>query len=438
MKLKRELKKAIGGTVGLRLFSVAATFLASVLLARFLGVEDFGFYSFVYALVTLVALPCQVGIPVLLVRETAKFESLASWGKIKGLWFWAGKTTLITSLVACLFVLFYLLVMKEDNNKDFLLTYLFALIMIPLIALGNCRAAALRGLRKIIQGQLPDAVVRPGIFLLLIVGAVVLGEEGGAWVAMAFNALAAAIAFIIGAYLLVYSSPPEVAKSGQDTSESKQWLRSAIPLALIGGLQVISNQIGIILLGVFHEDAVVGIYKVAISVATFLAFGLQIINMIVSPYAARFSYAGEKRKLQKIAALGAAVGMLISIPLFLIIIMAGEDLLTMIYGSEFSMAAYPLIILAFGQLANTFFGSTGVILNMTGHEKLAAKWLSVSAVCNLIVASMVIPTYGAVGAAAATVFSILIWNVAFWVLAKKKTGVDGSALSLIGLLGRGK
>ena len=405
MDLKSELKKVISGTLMVRVFSVSATFLTSVLLARTLGAEGFGLYSFVYALIMLVALPCQIGIPVLLVRETAKLESEKSWSKMKGLWFWSGKTILMISALSCVTVFLFQLI-KGDGDENQFLTYVFGVLLIPLISLGNCRAAALRGLRKIVKGQLPDAVVRPGFYLIFLTALWCADYANSASLAMGLNVVSAIIGFIVGGYLLVASSPSQIAKVEADYSDSKKWMASSLPLALIGGLQVLSGQTGIILLGLIHEESEAGIYKVAVSIATVMAFGLQIINMIVSPYAARFYHSGELSRLQKIATLGAVVGMSVSIPIFLLVLLAGEDFLSMIYGAGFAMAASPLLILAFGQLVNTFFGSTGTILNMTGNEKVAAKWFGVSAVFNVIASVILIPFYGVVGGIIAFGFAV--------------------------------
>jgi len=77
------------GSLALKLGSTALGFLLAILLARTLGPEGYGVYAFVFAIVSLLAIPTQLGLPQLVVRETAKAQAAEQWGLMRGLWRWS-------------------------------------------------------------------------------------------------------------------------------------------------------------------------------------------------------------------------------------------------------------------------------------------------------------------------------------------------------------
>lgn len=117
----------------------------------------------------------------------------------------------------------------------------WALALVPLIALGNLRGASLRGLQRIVAGQLPEFFLRPGLFLLLL-GAMALWFPGrlSAPLAMTLQVVASLGAFLVGVWLL-WRHTPGVVRQAQPTVEAKGWLVSSTLFALIAGMSVVNN-----------------------------------------------------------------------------------------------------------------------------------------------------------------------------------------------------
>jgi O-antigen/teichoic acid export membrane protein len=74
-------------------------------------------------------------------------------------------------------------------------------------------------------------------------------------------------------------------------------------------------------------------------------------------------------------------------------------------------ARVALLILVFSQLINTMSGSVGVILNMTGKEKVFRNILSIALVINITLNILLIPRFGIEGAAIASATSLVFWNL---------------------------
>jgi len=88
----------------IRMAGVGMTFLATVLITRSLGVEGFGRYAFLFAIVSLASLPTQFGMPVLVVRETARAVAKDTHDMLRALltwahWFLAASSALVVGVI---------------------------------------------------------------------------------------------------------------------------------------------------------------------------------------------------------------------------------------------------------------------------------------------------------------------------------------------------
>jgi hypothetical protein len=108
-------------------------------------------------------------------------------------------------------------------------------------------------------------------------------------------------------------------------------------------------------------------------------------------------------------------------------VLFGAEILTL-FGPTFSAGHTALVILVFGHLVRAGTGLVGDLLGLTGHQKLNAWVLALSAVLNVILNALLIPRYGIAGAAAATAVSMAFWNVGLWLLGRRKLGVDTSII----------
>jgi len=89
------------GSLALKLLHAGLTLTVSVLLARFLGPVEYGIYAFAFAAVTLLAIPVQMGLPLLVVRETAAGRAREDPGLVNGIWRWSARIVLIGSGDQC-------------------------------------------------------------------------------------------------------------------------------------------------------------------------------------------------------------------------------------------------------------------------------------------------------------------------------------------------
>lgn len=434
--LKGSLVRSGMGSIFLRVLVFTLSLLMTVVLARALGAKGYGVYSFAMALVTLLAIPAQVGLPAIIVRETARAEANDRWGLIRGLWRWSGK--LVLGLSASLVVLAFFIAWlgREAHDSLQLQTFYAALPLIPLMALGNVRGAALRGLRHVIKGQLPESVLRPGFLIVMILLVyVLLAETVTPIEAMMLHTAAAALAFIVGAYMLRRARPDGLIQNPTPEYQAKYWRRSILPLSMIAGANVINSQADIVMLGWMTSSEDVGIYRVVAASVLVINFGKLAIVSVVSPYFARMYAKSELQSLHALVTKSNQVVFLLSLPAFLVFLLSGEAMLGLVFGEEFTAGYIPLAILSLGYVFGTTIGSVSVLLNMTGHEKYTAMSVGISAVLNIALNLLLIPVWGIAGAATAMAVSMVISNSILWVIVVKQLGIKSG---IFGSLSRAK
>lgn len=429
---RAQLLRGGAGALILKVLNIVLALAASIVLTRILGVEQFGIYTFVFSIIVLLMVPAQFGMTTLVVRETAKAEAEKNWGLLTGLWRWTNSTAIGISLVIIIICVLYVKIFAMSTHEiTNINAFLYALIAIPFIALSNLRGAALQGLRKIIQGQLPESIIRPLLLIILLLAVAAFSAKAViAKDAVLVNVVATVIAFIVGAWLLRRYKPSQMLLKPQPQYKSKLWLKSIIPLSLLEGVSIINLQTDIVMLGLLGTTVDVGLYRVASQGAMITTLGLTAVAMAVMPFFTRFYVQGDLIKLSRSAVISARASMLLAIPASLVFIFYGDSVLTLVFGEDFTKGYAILVILTCVQLINAMFGTSGRLLNMTGHEQDTLKGMTAAALCNVLLNFILIPLYGAEGAAWATGSSILLRNIILWLMVYQRLGIDTSVFGV--------
>jgi len=416
-RLKTELARGAIGSVALKVSHTALSLLLSIVLARVLSPEGYGIYAFAFSVMTLIAVPVQLGMPTLLVREIARYQYAESWGLLHGLLRWSTRAVLVISVAMGLVALLLASSLADRIDTTQLMTLGWAFALLPLIALNRLRAAALQGLRRVVLGQLPEKLVQPALLLVLL-GVVILTSQLTPPLAMAAYVAAAAVSFVLGA-LMLYKGLPLPVRQSPPKYDTRVWLASTLPLSLLAGVQVISSQTDIFMLGLLTTKEQAGYYRVAVAGSSLVIFTLGALNEVLSPHFARLYSAGDLPRLQRIVTTASRINLLAAIPVAGAFILFGKPLLTFVVGSAYIPSYQPLAVLCVGQLLGAAMGPVGMLLNMTGHERYTLVGVGVASLLNIALNLALIPLFGAVGAAVANALAQVVWRaILCWAIAK--------------------
>jgi len=430
--LKGQLVRAGAGGLGVRILALVLTLLSSVVLTRTLGVDNYGLYVFVLSITSLLAFPVQMGIPILLTRETARAEVKRDWVAFHSIRVWALRMNIVLGGIIVAGILAYVWIKGDDFSPETRLIYWLAAALIIPVGLAGTLGAVLRGLRRIVLGQLPTEVLRPLFIITLIASAWYFAPSTlTASSALVLNLVATMGVLMIAAAFLWRATPSESKGVRERVFDNMTWLRAILPLAMMSGLQLINQNVDLVMVGIFRSHAEVGQYKIAVSTAALVIFGLSAIQVVAMPYISGFFAEKDMIRLQRLAGTCAAASVVLALPVVLILGFWGKDLLAIIYGQSFVPAWEPMMILSIAQLVNGFFGIVWPLLVMTGHERNGVYGLLAASLLNVPLNALLIPPYGVAGAAIATGISIIVWNLLFWLAVHRKLGIDGSMLGLL-------
>lgn len=423
--LSGQIGRGAAGSVALKITNVGLGFAASVILARVLGARGYGIYAYVISIAYVLAIPAQFGVPKLVVRETAKAQVKEDWGLLRGVWRWSSFVTLGMTFALVLVALIVALLLRGHLSQLQFTTFLWGIVLVPLISFSALRGAALQGLRRVVLGNIPATILRPAVLIVTILVFVFLaGQHINPAEAMVFTVCAAAIGFFASSWWLHQSRPAPLLRNPAPVYHTRLWIGAILPFALTAGMQKINQYTDILMLGIFGSASHVGVYRVAVQNSLLVVFGLQVADMFIAPYFARLYAQSDHQRLQQLVSLSGKAIFILAMPPFIVFAVCGKTLLGMIFGATYKSAYLPLLILTFGQLINSSFGSVGFLLNMTGHERDTLRGIGVAAVSNVIFNAVLIPRYGMNGAAIATALSLVIWNLVLWHAVRRRLGIE--------------
>jgi O-antigen/teichoic acid export membrane protein len=207
-----------------------------------------------------------------------------------------------------------------------------------------------------------------------------------------------------------------------DAPSMLHFVHIAWPIGLTSvGLLVLSH-VDLLILGAHAKPAEVSIYGMATRLAGFLALPLLIANAALPPLIAEYHSRGATRELSHGLRSAAGLATVCSVAMFLVMVMFGRELLSLLYGSYFVAGYYVLLIVSMGQLVNVWAGSCGMTLLMTGNQKAMMTITMVSAVFAAGGAWMLAPRFGGIGVAVIQCLALTLQNVLMLVMVKKRCG----------------
>ena len=384
------------------------------LLARALGVTEFGAYVFIYTAATLIVVPVFQGLPVLVLREASK--QAGSYRHLSRLI--SGTVGLLIGIAIFSLIVFYYLFDTSDLEITLWSVAIFACISTLIF---QSYSSIIRGAGYPVLGQLAEMVVKPGVFFIFA-AIIYLYGKGGAIEALICNLIASAA----GVVFVIYIYKTFLINIDININNYKliYWIKIMIPLSVVGSFQIINSQIDLIVIGALLQSSDVGVYKISSVLAMQVSFGLTAINSIVAPSFSRLYADGKIGEIFLLNKHMVKFSFVFGMAVFLLYCLFGEYFIKNIIGSEYALSYYPLIILSAAHVLTLWAGSTSTLLIMTGNERYVIYAAVSACIINLVLNLLLIPFYGIVGAAVATSISLISWRLILVFSVNSKISVE--------------
>ncbi|MBI3792003.1 MAG: oligosaccharide flippase family protein [Gemmatimonadetes bacterium] len=417
----------LSATLGLlvTLGSIATGMAVQVTLTHVLGNDGYGAYSFAFGCVNIAGILAKFDLDTVSTRFGGTYGAQGSWGRLRTL----ARTLLLWAFLvsAGLSALGYLLLIPAARilSVDTVRVLRAALLIIPPTAVLMISAALLQSQGRTVAAQLPQAIVRSLVFLviMLVLGGVLgtISPEA----AVLSNVAGTGIALAVSLVLLTRAIPGHDAVKAT-VAERAQWRETAQGALLVSvGQIILSTQMDVVLLGLFTTKRNSGFYSVASQLATLTMLGPTAIMTVVGPRVAALHAAGDVKGLQHLVDRARHGALLFTVPLLALLVVAGP-LILRLFGPDFPAGSYPpLVILALASVIHPLLGTMGgFLLTLTGHHDQAARIVWLAAATYLALAFVLGPRWGPEGIATSTLVAYAIRAAVLRHYAKKNIGVD--------------
>ena len=395
----------IGSSIGKGLF-----FLSQIIIARALGVEIFGLYALGFAVAKICGIISTFGLSTGGMRFVSIFKD-ESRSKLKGILISSSVFSFLSGAIIgfVLYILSNKIAIVIFHNPELKITLQIFAFSVPFISGMNVVASLLKGFHTtkytVYTRDIIQCVVN--VILIIVFHLVGFGLSG---VIYAFI-LSHLMAFISGIFYLRKLFPEIKYKDFKPVYEIKDLILYSVPLLFIDFLHYFLTWTNSLLLGVLSTTTSVGIYRAASQLPLVMTIFMMATNSIYAPLAANLYNKGEMKRLESIFKTTTRWVIYITVPIFILIIFSPKELM-MVFGREFIQTGWIiLVILSFGQLINCMTAGVGMTLTMTAKQKLELFNSAIMLSVNILLCYLLIPKYGAIGAAIANCVGISLINL---------------------------
>lgn len=282
---------------------------------------------------------------------------------------------------------------------------------IPFLTLINVLVSVFRGFEDIKPTVYFQSILRPLLFLLLLLPVVFVNLPfTGVFYAFLASLIVSSVA------LIVYTVKRLPFPVGFRTSLSanpvaKELLLFSLPLLGVAVLGLIIHWTDTLMLGGLKSSADVGLYNAAHPLAQFISAPLGAMLLIYMPIASGLYAQGSMPEMRRNFSILTKWLCSATLPLFLVLFLFPETVLGFLFGSSYAPAATALKILSIGLIINNFLGPNRATLIAMGEVRFIMWATLATAVLNIGLNVALIPPFGIEGAAIASVASITSINL---------------------------
>lgn len=390
---RRKIVKNVYWAVLGKVVNIVSGLLVGILVARYLGPNKFGLMNYVVSYVTLFSVFAAFGLDNIEIRELSKHNAVKE--TILGTAF---VIRLFFAAVAILLILIMLILFESDTfTFTMIMVYSLSLILSALNVIRNYFTSIILN-EYVVKTEISRTIIGAGIKVLLLIKHCSL-----AWfiVASAFDFV------LIGAgYFYSYQKKGGSIRAWQvDFTVARMLIVESFPLLLSGTAVIIYQKIDAVMIRNIMDNYSVGQFSIASKITELAIFIPMIIAQTVTPLLVKAHqhdlsrYRVKRQQFMDImvwssVAMAAAMSTIAS------------PAIRILYGSSYLSAIPVLQIMAWKAVFMALFAASGQLIIIEGLQRYAAVRNVVGCVVSVGLNYLLIPLWGIIGSAIATVLTM--------------------------------
>jgi O-antigen/teichoic acid export membrane protein len=184
-----------------------------------------------------------------------------------------------------------------------------------------------------------------------------------------------------------------------------------IPLMTLDLMSVLMQSLDTLLLGHFHDMRQVAIFRVALPAAAMNLIIMRSFALLYTPAAARLFAKEDYGGINDLYRRTAVWMAVLSFPIFAMTFSMAQPLTRLLYGVRYEESGVVLSLLSLGYYFNAALGFNGLTVQVLGKLRYNVIINLVAAVTSVIVNLLLVPRYGAIGAAIGTSGTMIFHNI---------------------------
>ena len=395
--IEGRTRRAAAFSVLARVFNAGVLLLTHVLLARVLGIAEFGLFSIAMTWVLTMVGFATLGMALAPQRFGPVYAAQGQRAEAAGLYRFCHAAPFAAGLLLALAGATLPGVLMPSLSPDTRLAIGLALLALPALALLDVTEgyALAHEWGDLAYGV--TFVLRP-LLLPVLLAALWLGGAG-------MGIMPALIAFVAAAWIAALvmvvalnRRMTDVAATTPRAYPARDWFALALPALLADGAFLTMTYADTLVLAAFAPPAEVGIYAAALKLVGVIAFVQYGLAYAAAHHFAALHASGEHVRLLAYARRAARWTFWPSLA-FAGVVCLTSPLLLGLFGPGFAAGNWLVPVLALPLMARAFFGPLEQLLLMTGRQRAVTVIFASAAALNIALALALAPNHGAFGVA---------------------------------------
>jgi len=366
-----------------------------VLLARYLGVSDFGTMSFAISFSTIMNIFIDLGISIYTTRDLSRHPDLAQKYIGNGI-------TLRIFLSIIVFIATLIILAIMNSNLLTIAVVLLFLMHIIFLSTGDL----LRGVFQAFGKQKYQAIAIILSSTLTLLGTLVLIYFNLGLISVALAYISGSLLSLIYLYITI-TQKIVVPKFEFDFNFWKTTIKSSIPFGITIIFTTIYFLIDTVMLLFMVGDFAVGIYSSAYKIITVFLTIYSVYTFVAFPLMSKF-YKDSKNLLKILYEKSVKYLIMLMLPIAIGVTIYSQDLIMLIFGSKYILSESVLKILIWTVLFFMINGVSTNLLNSSNNEVAVTKINGIACLINVIFNLIAIYYLSYIGASITTVITGII------------------------------
>jgi O-antigen/teichoic acid export membrane protein len=407
------LKKVVKGAgiifLGLG-FSKVINLFTRIFIARYFGPEDYGLYSLGLAVVGFFIVFSVLGFQVGVKRYIPYYQSKKDEARVKGVLVFSLSIVGLASLVIGLILFFTSPLIASKIFRDIKLTNVLRIFSfsIPFTALTAVLSASFLGFTAIRYKVYVERIILNFLKLFFII---LFGVLGYGLYGIVFAYTAATVVTFFVAYYFLETRVFSLKTQTSPIYLKKELLVFSIPLMLVGVMDTFLTRIDTMFLGYFETSLEVGLYNSAIPIAQLFGVSISSLGALFLPILTETYAKGQLNTLTVIYKTVTKWVFYINWPILLVMLFFSRHIIGLIFGTAYSSASLSLAILSIGFFSYTLSFAPNSLIITAKKTNIILLFSAFSLIVNVILNLILIPLWGMVGAAVATMLTAALNSV---------------------------